>query len=249
MARVTIKLHGKIAEHYPHDIVLEATTIREAITGMTMIDAFNPAKNTKRFVCTVDECPVADKLDEPIENNILNLHCEQVHENSVIQGAGNNPYVNIIIGIVLIIVGFFTYQSTTKEGVMMLGVGIASLGASLVIGGIMQIVNPVDALETEKEERNNSVTSYLNTVASGTTIPIILGKHKHAGHLFSLNTESRSAKNVNLSGLVSELPEFEGTWVTMHSQLSEDVYNEYPPGGGGGGGAGGGRWDILTLQK
>lgn len=242
MPKVTLVLHGKLREHYDQDIVVNAETIREAISAMALIDEFNPSKQRKRFVCKVDGCDVASKLDQPIEKTEIHLHCDQVQDGQFTQGAGNNPYVNIIIGVVLMVVGYFTFGATTGWGM-----AFFSAGVGLVSGGIMQIINPVDEIKDEDNDRNKSVTQYRNTVDSGTPIPIIVGKHKHAGHIFSLNTASRSSKNINLSGLVSDLSEFEGSWVTMHSQLSESATNSAPSGGYPGGG-GGGDWNNLKQR-
>lgn len=242
MPRVKINLHGALKEQYDKDIYVHADTIREAITSLQLIDAFNPSKQKKRFVCDVTECNSMRDLDQPIEVSEININCEFVKEDKTLDGSGNNPYVNIIIGVVLVVVGYFTFGSTTSYGVAFI-----SAGVGMIVGGIMQIINPVDKLQTEDNERNKSVTSYPNTVASGTPVPFILGKHKHGGHIFSLNTVSRSTKSVNLSGMVSELSEFEGSWVTMHSQLSEEHYNQIPSGGYPGGG-GGGPWGNLKTK-
>lgn len=243
MAKVKIVLHGKLAEHYDKDIFVHAGTIREAITAMMLIDQFNPEKQSKRFMCKIDGCDLAKKLDDPIEKTEIHLHCDHVEDRNFAKGSGDNPYVNIIIGVILIVISVFFLGGIGSEW----GVAFFSAGVGLVTGGIMQILNPVDELESDNEQ-NKSVTRYPNTVESGTPVPIIVGKHKHGGHIFSLNTASRSQKNVNLSALVSDLSEFEGSWVTMHSQLSESSMNSIPSGGYEGRGGGGGLWQNLKNK-
>lgn len=242
MAKVKIVLHGKLAEHYDKDIYVHAETIREAISAMSLIDEFNPEKQSKRFMCKIEGCEISKKLDDPIEKTELHLHCDRVEERNFAKGSGNNPYVNIIIGVILVVVGYFTFGLTSAWGL-----AFFSAGVGLITGGIMQILNPVDELENDSDQ-NKSVTRYPNTVESGTPVPIIVGKHKHGGHIFSLNTASRSQKNVNLSALVADLSEFEGSWVTMHSQLSENAMNGVPSGGYEGRGGGGGSW-VNLKQK
>lgn len=246
MGMVTIVLHGKLREQYDKTVRVYADTIREAITALSMIDAFNPAKQTKRFLTKVDGCSVQRKLDEPIETNTLHLHCDVVEDVNFASGSGNNPYVNIIIGAILVVIGVII-TGMSFGGAAPLGMAFISAGVGLIVGGIMQIINPVEEPEIEENTANKSVTRYPNTVASGTVIPLIVGKHKHGGHIFSLNTMSRSSKNMNLSGLVSELDDFEGSWVTMHSQLTEDAYNSRPSGGSSGGG-GGGSWNNVQQR-
>ena len=247
MAKVKIILHGKLLERCKETIIVYANTAREAITALKLRDEFNPEKTSERFVTTVEGISSLHKLDANLEVNELHLHCDQVKTKTFASGSGNNPYVNIIIGIILVVVGtvLLDASGTTQA----YGIGLISAGVGMAIGGIMQIINPVDDIEDEDTESNTSVTSYPNTVASGTPIPLIVGKHKHGGHIFSLNTASRASKSYNLSGMITDLADFEDSWVTMHSQLSEAARDSTPSGGGGTpGGGGGGSWNNIRER-
>lgn len=56
----------------------------------------------------------------------------------VILGSKNGGWVNIILGVVLIVVGVFSYGSTTTQGAALIAAGIGS-----AIGGVVQLLTPM----------------------------------------------------------------------------------------------------------
>lgn len=241
---VTLNLTGEMAELHAPKVQVHANTLREALGALKLIDCFNPSKNPKRYLCSVEGVETYQKLDEPLESNDFTINCNAVVSSRDVMGSGNNPWVRIIVGVVLIIVGvFYDYSGITAET----GAGMVAAGIGMVVGGIMELLNPVK-LDQDDNEKNQSFTSYPNTVKSGTPIPLILGKHKWGGHIFSMNAETSNKKSVDILDIVGTIPEFNGSWVTfMSSMIGTYHQGQRPPGGGGGGG--GGRTDIPRVNQ
>ena len=236
MGNVEIILSGAMKEYYPKPISVYAKTPREALQALKLIPELNPKTTRKRFLSKVRGCDQSVQLDRPIVGKKLFIDCEAELDAGDISGSGNNPYVRIVIGVLLVVAGIYASAAGSPN----LGMALIGAGTSLILGGVIQILNPVEAEEEEKN-KNKSLKQYQNTVNSGTPIPIILGKHKHGGHLFSLNTLSKSDLDLKLSELVGSIPKFNGSWVTLTNTLQEDTTTRdiSPPGGRPGGGGDG----------
>lgn len=235
MAKVQLVLHGHLKELHGDDIFVEAKTARAAISSLRMIKAFNPEHNRNRYLCKVKDVNQALDLDEPLEVDVLHIYCEGIVKAGSVVGAGNNPYVRIIIGIILIVVGF--YLSGSDSGATMkAGMAMLSAGLGMVIGGISQLLMKDKKLDTE-DGKNKSLTNYANTVRSGTPIPLILGEHLHGGHIFSLNTETRYGKELDISDFKMKYrqdnSEF-NSWLLLYDGTDDTTTDQTPPGGGGG---------------
>lgn len=242
MAKVKLVLHGHLKDLHSEDIFVEAKTARAAISSLRMIKAFNPEYNRNRYLCKVKDVNQALDLDDALETDVLHIYCEGVVKPGSVLGAGNNPYVRIIIGVILIIIGVYLY-TTGADGtaVVKTGMALASAGLSLVIGGVSQLLMKDQKVEDE-DGRSKSLTNYANTVKSGTPIPLLLGEHIHGGHIFSLNTETRYGKELDISDFKSrynpENSEF-NSWLLLYDGTEDQTTDQRPPGGGGGGGGGG----------
>ncbi len=209
---ITIQLHGDISKLYTKPIKVAARTIREALNSLQLIPELNPNNTQKRFLCRVKECTQSSSLDEPIEVNTLNITSESVIYPKDVCGSGNNPNVRIVIGIVLLVVAYVA--PVTAPYLQPAGVG-------LILGGVVELLNPIKK-ETDEDNKNYSVTSYQNTVKSGTPIPIILGRHKHGGHIFSLNAVSRETKELHLSDLLLTPQLFKDSWENLSVTLNNE---------------------------
>lgn len=209
----TIYFHGPLAEVQATPIEVVASTVKEALEFIRQHPAFSPENNPKRYVCRVRGIDSLAKVYGPIQDGELHLDCDAVVDSHDVMGA-NNGFVKIVAGIVLIIVGYLV--TTLSYGwATPVGAGIVGLGMSLVFGGIAQLLNPPPKPE-EPEEGNKSLKTYQNTVKSGTTIPLILGKHRHGGHILSFNVETLDGKNLNLPTFIEAIPPGDDSWTTLY---------------------------------
>lgn len=238
MAMVNVVLHGAIREAYPKPIRIEAKTARIALNALKLIPELSPFKNKLRYLCKVDVVQSATDMDEPLEVDTINVYCEKILNKGDIQGSGDNPYVQMVIGVVLIIIGIIVIGMSGTLATP-IGTALIASGISMILGGTLQLLTKHPKVDTENE-KNKSNTGYENTVKSGTPIPLIIGEHLHGGHIFSLNTETRQGKNLDISDFKAKFaPGKSESWLLLYDGTDDVPTNTKPPGGGGGGGGGG----------
>ncbi|WP_374191104.1 tail assembly protein [Candidatus Symbiopectobacterium sp. 'North America'] len=89
-----------------------------------------------------------------------------------------------ILGAVLVAVGYFTFGTTSTIGVsMMMG------GASMALGGVMQMLTPVQGGISMRQSPDNK-PSYafggpVNSIAQGKPVPILYGRRRVGGAIIS----------------------------------------------------------------
>ena len=253
MAMVNVILHGALRDVCPRQIRLEAKTPRMLLAGLKLIPELSPLKNKLRYLCKVEGVHSATDLDEPLEQQEVNIYCEKVMNKGDITGSGNNPYIRIIIGVILIVVAVM-YFVTTGDGatagqLTQAGMAMFAVGVSLVMGGITQLLTKQPKVEGDTD-KNKSNTGYENTVRSGTPIPLIIGEHLHGGHIFSLNTETRYGKDLDIKEFKQHFTTGESqSWVLLYDGTNDEPTDQTPPGGGGGGGGGGGKNPYYPEQE
>lgn len=230
MSNVQVVLHGGLYEAYDKPIFIEARSIRAVLSALKLIPELNPINNKNRYLSKVDGLENVADLDKPLDTPVVNIYCERKMNRRDITGSGNNPYVQIIVGVVLIVVGYFSFGSTSK-----LGVAIMASGFGMIFGGISQLLINDPKPQKSDENRSSSLTGYENTVKSGTPIPLILGEHLHGGHIFSFNTETRSGKDLELNDFKAQFNLSDSpSWLLLYDGSDEtDDLNTKPPGGGG----------------
>jgi len=108
----------------------------------------------------------------------------------VIIGSKRAGALQTILGAVLVVVGVLvsTFTSWTVAGI---GVGgaITSLGASMMAGGVIQMLSPQTAGLASKQDADNQASyafgSVTNTAAQGYPVPLLYGKRRIGGAIIS----------------------------------------------------------------
>lgn len=245
--KVTLKFTGQLAK-LKKSVQVEASTLREALTALKLIKEFNPYTNQKRYICRAKGYGMTTDLDKPLTSDVVNIICDGVASlKPNITGAGRNPVVRIVIGIILIVVAFYTRQPETAEkGAELVftswGSVAFSTGVSLILGGLTQLMMPTP--EKENGESSKSAGGLGNTVRSGTPIPLLLGKVKFGGHFFSLNIETRRGKVNTLAERARKIIDVNDqnkwdSWATLYrdEKTGSIGYRIGHVGGSGGSGA------------
>ena len=94
-------------------------------------------------------------------------------------------------GLTQVVVGVLLIGIAIAMGGTFWPVVVASLGASLVAGGVMQMLAPQPNLQLgEEQERSRSLGAPQNTVEIGTPIPIGYGTFLCQGHFLSLDIDA-----------------------------------------------------------
>lgn len=93
----------------------------------------------------------------------------------VIQGAKRGGILQIILGVVLIVVGYFTFGATSPYGAALISAGIGS-----TLGGFVQLLTPQPSgyggQEQEGNRPNNIFNGAVNTTAQGHPVPVGYGR-------------------------------------------------------------------------
>lgn len=189
----TIYLHGYLNDLHPEPIKVVAESVAEAISALALIPAFNPRKGKQHSVA-IDgfhtESAINDKTD-----------VEEIHVRPMVfAGGGNGGLFQMIIGVILIIVSFVVPGAQA----------LFAVGMSMLLGGVLQMLMPQPKLDGigEDEMRSQYLGARGNTVAIGTTIPMIFGRHKAWGHYLSFDVDAGDLNTTPASWYASSLTDF-----------------------------------------
>lgn len=179
-----IILHGHLREKYPHEILVEASTVAEAIRSLQTIDELTPTDGTP-WPVTV----------QGVDSDVAlysQTSLDEIHVYPRLEGGGGvKRFFQIIVGVVLIAVG--VVFAPALAGGFITGGTLVTAGAMMVLGGILQLLVPTPE-EIDVGEGSNS-SRYLgatgNTVQIGTRIPLAYGNNKIAGHYLSFDVDAK----------------------------------------------------------
>ena len=167
-----IKLHGKFAEDYPGDFFIEADTVAEALEGWSrQVGFYEDLPHNQRPIARVVGRRTVESLYEKTEQN-------EVHIVPAMSGGGGK-FGSIILGSILVVVGFFTTPYLTM------------IGISMIISGVMGLFIKAPSISKSNDP---DASKYLglsnNTTAIGTPIAICYGRVPVDGHVLALNVDS-----------------------------------------------------------
>jgi predicted phage tail protein len=168
----TIILHGPLKDLYPNEIRVFANSAAEAIQSLELIPALQ-RKDGQRHLVRVEGFDSVDALYDRREIDVLHIH-------PVMDGGGGKGGLGqVILGSVLVVVGIFTAQPY-----------LIQMGASLILGGVLQMLAPQPSINSSNEERSKYLGNGRNTVAIGTRIQMIYGRRKAYGHYISFDIDA-----------------------------------------------------------
>lgn len=177
---LTIYFHGYLKEMHPEPVKVHASSIVEALTSLKQHHVFNP-KLGKKHTVAVEGVKTLEELQGE-------THLTEIHIHPVVVGAGGNGgLLQMVVGAFLIVVGTLITPFFPMLGPLMVNAGFA-----MMLGGVLQMLMPQPKLGDTNSSQLKS--QYLgargNTVAIGTTIPMILGRHKAWGHYLSFDVDA-----------------------------------------------------------
>lgn len=182
MARRKLHLHGPLRKYAPDGIELEADTVLEAINGMCKLLGIKPNPLTGRSLVRVRGFDTLESLSQPSEERDLHIVPAFLGGKSVL-----GSIVRIVVGAVLIVaavvIAGMTFGLATP-----LSSFLFSVGASLVLGGLINLLFPQKPADT-------SFSHYLggggNTTKIGTRIGLPFGKQVRIfGQILSYNLQA-----------------------------------------------------------
>jgi predicted phage tail protein len=99
----------------------------------------------------------------------------------VMGAGGNGGVLQLVLGAVLIVAGFWTGGVTSNLGVALIGAG-----AGMVVGGIAQMLTPKADAQDQNQDGNRANKSFggaVTTIAQGNPVPILYGQREVGGFI------------------------------------------------------------------
>ncbi|MDH2664713.1 tail assembly protein [Acinetobacter baumannii] len=180
----TIKLYGVLGKKFGKEFHLAVESTREAVRALSVqlpgFEQFMLTAHEQGLAFAVfqdDENISEDQIDFETGAKVIKIIPK------VIGAGGNNGVFQFVLGVVLIVAGYFTFGTTSAYGVALIGAG-----AGMAIGGITQMLTPkVDAQDQNQDgnRANKGFGGAVTTVAQGNPVPILYGQREVGGFIIN----------------------------------------------------------------
>lgn len=167
-----IRLYGELAKKFGKEFRFDVKTPAEAVRAMCVtvrgFEAYIRQHKDDAFKVFAAGRNISESLCDPTSDN------EVIRIAPVIQGA--SAVGRIVLGAVLLVFAWWNPYSWTTAAQMMAG-----LGASMVLGGISQLLSPMPKTSSGSGESVENTPSYnfngpVNTTAQGHPVPLAYGR-------------------------------------------------------------------------
>lgn len=166
----TIRLYGKLGATFGR---IHKLAVRNASEAMRALSITIPG-----FEKYLREAPCRYAVFRGKKNLSVDQFIEPSGKDDIriapVPNGAKSSWVNVVLGVVLVVVGFFTYGSTTAAGMALIAGGVAMAAAGAVM---MLSPQPKSANAEGVENRPSySFNGAVNTVAQGNCVPVGYGK-------------------------------------------------------------------------
>ena len=181
----TIKLYGILAKKFGKQFKLDVANTREAIRALSaQIPGF------EKFMLHAHEHGLGFAVYQD-KHNISEYEIDMSTDAAVIKivpkvigAGGDNGVLQIVLGVVLVVAGYFTFGATSPYGMALIGAGVG-----MAIGGITQMLMPtVDTTQDGNQDGNRANKGFggaVTTVAQGNPVPVLRGRREIGGFIVS----------------------------------------------------------------
>ena len=181
----TIKLYGILAKKFGKQFKLDVANTREAIRALsTQIPGF------EKFMLHAHEHGLGFAVYQD-KHNISEYEIDMSTDAAVIKivpkvigAGGDNGVLQVVLGVVLVVAGYFTFGATSPYGMALIGAGVG-----MAIGGITQMLMPtVDTTQDGNQDGNRANKGFggaVTTVAQGNPVPVLRGRREIGGFINS----------------------------------------------------------------
>ena len=181
----TIKLYGILAKKFGKQFKLDVANTREAIRALSaQIPGF------EKFMLHAHEHGLGFAVYQD-KHNISEYEIDMSTDAAVIKivpkvigAGGDNGVLQVVLGVVLVVAGYFTFGATSPYGMALIGAGIG-----MAIGGITQMLMPtVDTTQDNNQDGNRANKGFggaVTTVAQGNPVPVLRGRREIGGFIVS----------------------------------------------------------------
>lgn len=181
----TIKLYGILAKKFGKQFKLDVANTREAIRALSaQIPGF------EKFMLHAHEHGLGFAVYQD-KHNISEYEIDMSTDAAVIKivpkvigAGGDNGVLQVVLGVVLVVAGYFTFGATSPYGMALIGAGVG-----MAIGGITQMLMPtVDTTQDNNQDGNRANKGFggaVTTVAQGNPVPVLRGRREIGGFINS----------------------------------------------------------------
>ena len=181
----TIKLYGILAKKFGKQFKLDVANTREAIRALSaQIPGFekfmlHAHEHGLGFAVYLDKHNISEyEIDMSTDAAVIKIVPK------VIGAGGDNGVLQIVLGVVLVVAGYFTFGATSPYGMALIGAGVG-----MAIGGITQMLMPtVDTTQDNNQDGNRANKGFggaVTTVAQGNPVPVLRGRREIGGFIVS----------------------------------------------------------------
>ncbi|MFW2042307.1 tail assembly protein [Acinetobacter sp. ULE_I001] len=178
----TIKLYGVLGKKFGKEFKLAVESTREAVKALSVqVPGFEQFMLTAHehgltfAVFQDDENISEDQIDFETGAKVIKIVPK------VIGAGGNGGVLQLVLGAVLIVAGFWTGGATSNLGIALIGAG-----AGMVVGGIAQMLTPKVDAQDQNQDGNKSNFGFggaVTTIAQGNPVPILYGQREVGGFI------------------------------------------------------------------
>lgn len=178
----TIKLYGVLGKKFGKEFKLAVESTREAVKALSVqVPGFeqfmlNAHEQGLAFAIFQDNENISeDQIDFDTGANVIKIVPK------VMGAGGNGGVLQLVLGAVLIVAGFWTGGVTSNLGVALIGAG-----AGMVVGGIAQMLTPKADAQDQNQDGNRANKSFggaVTTIAQGNPVPILYGQREVGGFI------------------------------------------------------------------
>jgi predicted phage tail protein len=167
----TIRLYGKLGAKFGRVHRLAVSTAAEAVRALCVIipgfEAYFAADQAQYVIYSGKENLQKEQLNYPAGKAEIRIA-------PIPMGAKRNGIGQIILGVVLVVAGYFTFGATTGAGMAMIAAGVA-----MTASGAITMLSPQPPGNNAADPTSNRA-SYMfngpvNTVAQGNPVPYFAG--------------------------------------------------------------------------
>lgn len=180
----TVRLYGVLGATFGRVHRLAVSTPKEAFKALSVIiPGFEPFVNSSK----------RKGLAYAVFSGTTNLTISELDaDNSdrdiriapIIIGSKQAGLLQIIAGAILVVAGYFTFGTTSA-----VGMGMIAAGASMAIGGVIQMLSPQTKGLASKQDADNQASyafgSVTNTAAQGYPVALAYGSPRIGGAIIS----------------------------------------------------------------
>ncbi len=169
----TVKLYGKLGSKFGRKFELAVSSPAEAVNALChQLDGFKAFLNTAKERGMVFAVFVGKKNIGKDEIGNLSGK-EEIRIAPVIEGAKRGGVLQVIVGAVLIAISFIPVFAAFAPTLM-------SMGVSMVLGGVVQMLAPqpkgLGAKEDPRNQPSYAFNGPVNTQAQGNPVPLAYGE-------------------------------------------------------------------------